>query len=233
MICIWHLGVLFFFFVWSIICYFSLLPLVENWTSSADDMKGWSLKLLVLRCETEFWRGGGCENDRVELPQLFTKKKKKKVLHFISCHLRKAEYEKKVIHGHHHQGISNLYTITCNVYIKCAVGFVSPWRQNQPSVNVFISHVRWLSLQRCWEKLWLLWRTVLRVSLLLYPAGARTGGTHWNSPLRVHQRVGFLQNPPPCPRLLPGERLTTELHVKDANFSSHPVPCVWGEGYRI
>lgn len=74
-------------------------------------------------------------------------------------------------------------------------------------------------------------RTVLRVSLFLYPARmGRMEGTLLGTPCppqSIHQWVGFLPKPPLRSQLLPGERLTWELLVKDANFSSHPGGGGW------
>lgn len=62
------------------------------------------------------------------------------------------------IHGHHHQGISKLYTITYNVIYKMCGWFFFSWRKNQPSDSVSltcqVTLIFWLA--KVVEKPWLL-----------------------------------------------------------------------------
>lgn len=82
------------------------------------------------------------------------------------------------IHGHHHQGISNLYTIICNVIYKMCSWFYSPWWRNQEptplpaSLSLMASDS--LLLKAVTPR-----RTVLRVSA---PVPSRDGEEGRNSP---------------------------------------------------
>lgn len=105
---------------------------------------------------------------------------------FFHAILRKPN-TKYSIHGHHHQGISKLYTITFNVIYKMSGWFCFSWRKNQPSDNVSqlsssVTVILWVvkgaeevcgSLEVC----------ALGVSLLLCGGRAWKGrSSQWESP---------------------------------------------------